>query len=701
MSLFKKSDTSGTNRWQSWPMLTLYIFAAIIVFLILFARGDWFIPLVEKQASAALGRKVSIEHLHLRPWRTTSLEVEGLRIAQPKAFEDRKADFASIKDIVVSFDVWRYLTGHGKELPLIKIDTPRADLASKADGTANYQFSDPSSESAPKDSKPFDPSSLPKIGDLIVSDGKINVALAKPKTDMEVAIATSKPRQDGDRDILINAQGRYDNAPITAQIKAGSLKDLTHESHPYPIEARVDNGPTRVDLKGVVKDPLHFKGTDLLLHFSGPDMALLYGLTGIPIPHTPPFDVKGQLAYSAEMIRFSNFAGRMGNSDIGGTIAVSPRDKPPYVDARLHSKNVDLADLGGFIGTKPGKAEDKAQAQRGKFLPADPINIPKLNAVNAHLVYHGDHIQNKNTPFDNINADVVIDHGAIDIKRLSYAIGSGELFLKGTLKPAGAKQFAANIAVDAKSLPLGKLLQGLGGKDSEGRMGGHAKLSARGNSIASLLGNGDGGVSLVIDRGGEITALLPNLLGLKLGSALLSALGLPEKTYLKCFVADLPLNNGVLSTRAFLLQTDDTRTLGGGTINLRTEKLDYHVTTRSTSFSILSLPGKVNISGSLRAPSVLPGAEIIGRAAATAALAAAFPPALVLPTIQFGVGKGSLCEQALNDVSIHPASGAAPALGKRHVKPNVTTPPHARSDSAEKVHQVWMKRLATQHKASR
>ncbi len=79
-------------------------------------------------------------------------------------------------------------------------------------------------------------------------------------------------------------------------------------------------------------------------------------------------------------------------------------------------------------------------------------------------------------------------------------------------------------------------------------MGGHAKLSARGNSIASLLSDGDGGVTLVIDQGGEINALLPNLLGLKLGSALLSALGLPEKTDLKCFVADLPLNNGVLST---------------------------------------------------------------------------------------------------------------------------------------------------------
>lgn len=700
MSLFQKSEPSSTKRWQSWPMLTIYICVAIIIFLIIFARGDWFIPLVERKASAALGRKVSIEHLHLHPWRIATLEVEGLKIAQPKTFEDRKSDFASIKDLIVSFNLWRYLTGHGMELPLIKIDSPQADLASKADGTANYQFGNPS-KPASKDKKPFDPSSLPKIGDLIVTSGKINVELAKPKTDMEVSIATSEPRQDGDRDILINAKGRYDNAPITAQIKAGSLKDLTHETHPYPIEARVDNGPTRVDLKGVVKDPLHFKGTDLLLHFSGPDMARLYGLTGIPIPHTPAFDVKGQLAYAAEKVRFSNFAGRMGRSDIGGTISVSPKQTPPYVEARLQSKNVDLADLGGFIGTKPGEAEDKEQAQRGKFLPSDPINVPKLNAVDAHLIYHGDHIQNKNTPFDNINADIVIDHGAIDIKRLSYAIGPGELLLKGTLKPEGKKQFAANLALDVKSLPLGKLLQSLGGKDSQGRMGGHAKLVAQGNSIASLLGNGDGGLSLVIDQGGEITALLPNLLGLKLGSALLSALGLPEKTDLKCFVADLPLHNGIVSTRAFLLQTDDTRTLGGGTINLRSEKLDYHVTTRSTSFSILSLPGRVNISGPLRAPSVLPGAEIIGRAAATVALAAAFPPALVLPTIQFGVGKGSLCEHALEDVASNPASGTAPSSGKRRAQPNIRKSHSMRSLSAEQVHQVWMKRLEKQRKEAR
>ena len=668
--------------------------AVLLVLLILLWNWDWFVPLIDRRASAALHRPVTIAHLHVRLGLTTTVSVDDLKIQQPEGFESEKELFASAKKATVSVNVWRYLTHKGLEIPLIALDTPKGDIVALANGKNNYSFTDPNAKPAPAAQNQS--TELPKIGTLTITDGDIRVALAKLKTDMHVLMHTTPVKGDQDGTIVIDLKGRYAQAPITGHIVGGSLLTLTNASHPYPIDARLENGPTYVTLRGTVDDPLHFKGTKLVLHFAGPDMSLLYALTGIPIPQTPSYNIAGNLDYTAAHIRFTNFTGKMGSSDIGGTISVDPQTKPITVDANLHSRNVDLKDLGGFIGAKPGHEESKKAATSDRILPSTPINVPKLNSVNAHLVYKGDHIENKDMPLDNIVADIAVQDGAIEINKLNFAVGNGTLGLSGALDPVANGQFKTHFKVDVSRLSIQRLMKATQTFKGEGTLGGHITLAATGNSIASLLGNGDGGITLVVDHGGDVSALLPDLMGLKVGSAILSALGIPQRSDLKCFIADMPLRNGILSTNSLLLMTNNTRTLGGGSVNLRNETLDYHVTTRSTSFNILSFPGRVNISGPLKSPTIMPGAEIIGRAAATAGLAIAFPPAALLPTIQFGVGKGSACEDALGKANADPAAGVKPGAttgsGPASVQANKPAPP-ARKLTRKQIHSVWKERL--------
>lgn len=670
------------------------VLAIALVLLILLWNWDWFVPLVNRRASAALHRPVSIAHLHVRLGFTTTVSVDDLQIHQPEGFESEKDLFASARKATVSVDVWRYITHKGLEIPLIALDTPKGDIVALANGRNNYSFSDPKAKPAPASQSQS--TSLPEIGTVTITDGDIRVALAKLKTDMHVLLHTTPAKGDQDGTIVIDLKGRYAQAPIKGHIVGGSLLTLTSTSHPYPVDARLENGPTYVTLRGSVDDPLHFKGTRLVLHFAGPDMSLLYGLTGIPIPQTPSYSIAGNLDYTAAHIRFTNFAGKMGSSDIGGTISVDPQTKPITVDADLHSRNVDLKDLGGFIGAKPGHEESKKAVASDRILPSTPINVPKLNSVNAHLVYKGDHIENKDMPLDNIVADIAVQDGAIDIRKLNFAVGDGTLGLSGALDPAANGQFKTHFKVDVSRLSIQRLMKATQTFKGEGTLGGHITLAATGNSIASLLGSGDGGVTLVVDHGGDVSALLPDLMGLKVGSAILSALGIPQRSDLKCFIADMPLRNGILSTNSLLLMTNNTRTLGGGSVNLHNETLDYHVTTRSTSFNILSFPGRVNISGPLKSPTIMPGAEIIGRAAATAGLAIAFPPAALLPTIQFGVGKGSACEDALGRANADPAAGIKPGAttgsGPASVQANKEGAP-AKKLSRKQIHSVWKERL--------
>ena len=75
-------------------IISACLVGAVIVAVLLF-QWDWLIPIVDKQASAALGRPVTITHLHVTLGRTTRIEAEGVTIANPDGFPGG-GDFATV-----------------------------------------------------------------------------------------------------------------------------------------------------------------------------------------------------------------------------------------------------------------------------------------------------------------------------------------------------------------------------------------------------------------------------------------------------------------------------------------------------------------------------------------------------------------------------------------------------------------------------
>ena len=133
----------------------------------------------------------------------------------------------------------------------------------------------------------------------------------------------------------MDAKGTYAAQPITGHFVGGALLSLRDTANPYPVDLHLANGPTRIALVGTVENPLNFAGTNLKLELTGPNMALLLPLTGIPIPETPSYSVAGNLDYADKKIRFTHFTGRVGSSDLNGDIAVDPTRERPFVDATL------------------------------------------------------------------------------------------------------------------------------------------------------------------------------------------------------------------------------------------------------------------------------------------------------------------------------------------------------------------------------
>ena len=651
-------------------LIALGIAILLIVLLIIFWSWDWFIPIVDRQASVAIGRPVTIQHLHVRLGSTMHVVADDVSVAGTDAFPK---PLVTVEHLTIGLDVLPLIRHLAIVVPLIDVDHPVIDAFANSSGANNWSLNQGKASSKPGGSGP-------KLGVLRIEDGRVHVDDAKVRANFFVTIETrdtpdpsQRPIPSNQGQIVADAKGSYAGQPITGNFVGGAVLSLRDKRRPYPIDLKLANGPTHVAIDGTIEAPLSFGGAHLKLLFAGPDMSLLFPLTAVPIPQTPPYRVEGNLDYAHDRIEFRDFHGRVGSSDLNGTIRVLP-DKVPTIDAVLFSHNVDLADLGGFVGSTPGKSKTAAPAQKveikqanssGDILPTTTFNLPKIKAANVHLSYKGDHIENPDLPLDNIVTKLDIEDGNIDLKQLDFAVGSGTMFTSASLDPVG-DTFRTKAHVDFHHIDLSRLMQATHTFHGRGIIGGRADLSTDGRSIAEMLGNGSGGLSLIMSGGGNVSALLPDIAGLEFGNALLSALGVPSRSDVQCFIVDMPLKDGILSTNIFLLQTGEARTIGRGTIDFKNQTADYSLTTRSTHFSVGSLPGPIDITGKLGHPSILPGAEVVARAGAAAGLAVVFPPLGLLPTIQLGVGKSSACEKALTENDAHPAVPLSPrALHRR------------------------------------
>ncbi|MGA8195605.1 MAG: AsmA family protein [Acetobacteraceae bacterium] len=639
----RNPERARHERRRRWP----FVLGGLVVVIGVLAAvwdWDWFRPLIEREASTALGRPVTLQHFGLRLGRQTVAVAEGVRVANPDGFA-QDTPLATAERLRVTIDTLALLLHRAVVVPDVLIEKPGIAATQVEDGRANYLFPALSSGGNSPDVR---------LGSLRITDGQAHVLLARPRADLNVAIETRD--NDNTPQLVAEAKGTYAAQPVNANFVGGSLLSLRDAATAYPVDLKVANGPTHARLVGTVQDPQKLAGADLKLELAGTDMQLLLPLIGIAFPKTPSYQIKGDLDYADGKIRFRNFTGQLGSSDVEGNIEVDPGQKRPVVTADVASRQIDLADLGGFLGSEPGRmntpnqtpeqhqAVARAEASP-RLLPTTTISLPKLLAADVHLKYRGARIQGRNMPFDSLAADMDIVDGRILLHPVSIGVGQGQITGTVELAPVNGEQFRTKADIAVQRVDLGRMLKATNMVSGSGVIGGHAVLDTTGNSTATMLANGNGSLQLTMAGGGDLSALLVALSGLQFGNALLSALGIPDRDKIECFVADFVLQRGELQTRTLLLDTTSDITSGSGTINLRAETLNYEVKTEAKHFTIGALPAPISITGSFKDPGALPDiTKLAVRGGVAAGLGVLFPPAAILPTIQFGVGDDHRCE---------------------------------------------------------
>ena len=98
---------------------------------------------------------------------------------------------------------------------------------------------------------------------------------------------------------------------------------------------------------------------------------------------------------------------------------------------------------------------------------------------------------------------------------------------------------------------------------------------------------------------GQLGRVLIELVGLDVAETIQKALA-REKTYqLRCMVADFAVHNGRMEMQMLLVDTTDTKVIGGGFIDLRAKMLGLKLEPKAKDFSLFSVQAPLYITGPL------------------------------------------------------------------------------------------------------
>lgn len=660
-------------------VLSLALVVAVGITAISIFNWNWAKPWVEGQLGTLLHREVQIEgRLEVdwkRPpkgagWRSRipwpEITANNVRVAQPD-WTQSDVDMGRAQQLRLLVDPGA-LFANTVRVARLELKNADLDLQRTRTGSRNWTLRETSETSDEPAKWQF------ALQDLAMENVKIRIRDPSLELDIKARIDSLADKQSSGYAVGWQAEGQYKEGEISGQGKAGGLLALQESSPainaPFPLEAQLKFGSTSTQFEGTITRPAQLAAVDLQFRLGGATMADLNPLFGTALPNTPPYETEGrlvgELASEEDVWRYEDFTGKVGSSDIRGTVQYHIREPRPLLTGTLESELLRFKDLGPLVGVDE-RQEKKNTTKRqpaDKAVPVDTIDTDTWDMMDADVHFKGKQIvRNENLPLDNLEAKIKLQNRNLSLVPLNFGMAGGSLRTEVELDGRN-KQIKARLKATARGLQLRKLLRGAESmRASLGTVNADASLSSLGNSFAELLGKSNGEFKAVVTKG-TVSHFLLEAAGLNIADMVIVKLFGDEQIMLNCLAADFDVKNGLMQTKAFKLDTDDAAIDITGTINLASEKLDLDIDPENKSLRIFTLRTPLYVRGTFKNPDVgVHEGPIAARAGAAVALGViATPLAALIPLLNLGTNDTNECAPLMKTAKEKPK---APRPGKQ------------------------------------
>ena len=605
--------------------------------LVLFAQSEAGERWLEKQVASRIHREVEIDgiRVHLR-W-PPEISFERLRIGNPEwATTPNLVDATRLAARVEIPPLFRKRI----VLPIVQAHTAQAGLEQDGD-RVTWQFGEGGKS----------PTRV-EVESFVLGDGRIVYRNKAEATDLDVKVKGSLGEQG---ELELDAKGKFRNEAVTA---VATIPHLTQDAkQPVQVVAKGTVGRTTAQADGTFTRDLG--AIDVKFKLKGATLEELHKVTGMVLPDTPPYALDGRLQRRDAVFTFDPFTGKIGDSDVAGSVIYDKSGKRPLFRADLRSKLLDFDDLGPLVGAPPktgagetAAPEQRAQAQQVKasthVLPRKRFSTERWNEMDADVKLVATRVQRpKQLPIDSLTTHLVLKDGVMTLEPLNFGVAGGKVATRVMMDshqspPTGALRGQVENLKLAQLFPTLKTME-----NAYGQMYGAFDLKGRGASIGDLLATSDGTMVLTAS-GGRVSDFLTELLEIDLAKAAMLLGTRNKQVDLRCAVGTFNVKDGVVSPESFIVDTSETFVRVNGTVDLDDERLDLETRGRGKSPSVFTLKSPIELQGPFKKPSVRPKAgPLVAQVAAAGALAAAAAPLAIVPFLDAGKKQDADCDKLM------------------------------------------------------
>jgi uncharacterized protein involved in outer membrane biogenesis len=624
-----------TLKWIGSAFLLLFVALALLFTFGLNAlRGP-----ISRAVTEATGRELLIEG-DLKPvwsWIHPRIRAENVRFANA---DWGQADYLLNAEAIEASISLLPLLGGRVVLPEVHLESAELSLEQDKEGRKNWILKDEEQ----KDGSRF----FVKL--LTVDYGTLRWEDAWRQDSIVAELSTDETG------VQFSAAGQYNGMPLTVKGHAGHVLSIRDQATPFPVSGQAKIGNTAAKLEGTVTGIVGFKGIDLKFEqLSGKSMDELYDIIGLAFPKTTPYTVSGRLRRTDGVWLFENFSGKVGESDLSGSIRVQTgKDQRPFMQGEVTAKVLNFADLGALVGTD--------QPRESGVLPDMPFQPERWESVDADVKINAGTIKRpKQLPIDRFGTRILLRDRVLTLDPLGFGMAGGRLI--GTVRLDGTKEpMRGDVKMRVQNLQLAKMFPTVKqAQSSIGDLNGLVELSGTGDSVGKLLASANGKIGVYMDEG-KISRFLMELVALDLWDVARVKMKGDQDIELRCAIADFAVKGGIAQTNALVFDTAVTNVSGGGTINLKTEEMDIKLKPRPKDRGVGSLRTPLHIKGTFGQPDIGPDmGKLTARGGGAIALGILNPLLSVLPLMEEGKGKDSPCAELIAQAAASSKKPAAAA----------------------------------------
>lgn len=476
---------------------------------------------------------------------------------------------------------------------------------------------------------------LPEISDLRLTIGESDLAATAPGLRLNsLEVRLPRPTEP----ISLNLQAVAQGAPVRLAGTLGAPALVLPPGTPgamqgpYPVDLTFTTGTATASLKGQIANPVAVTGVDLNVAVRMPDLAVLTGLTGQPMP--PLRDLSIDLGIAERGAAFANGALIKGlkvtssAADVAGDLTIILGQRKG-VNGRLASQRINLDQLQPPAGPRAQarRAPPPPARNDGRVIPDTPLPLDALKLADADLRWTIGQLTANGVDIRDVLLAVLAADGKARLDPFAATLPGGRIEVRAAAD-ATASPPVVQGSVKADGIDLPALLNALKmqGMLAAGRLELDLDLRGRGTTVRQIAGSAFGHTAIALTSA-QTQGQDPNSWFYRTFREVITAVpGLPEllarRINVACIANRFEMENGQASSRALLIDSQLGKIAGGGGLNLANEQIAMRLETDLAlplpGVSVVRIRSPIPVGGTFAAPQFNTSA-LAANAAASAA----------------------------------------------------------------------------------